>query len=188
MRKVVQFMHVSLDGFAAGPNGELDWAMVDSELFDFVAERTKNSDAALYGRKTWELMDGYWPTADQKPNPSKHTLEHAQWYRSIDKYVLSKTVKSDPAKKVHVIGNDLVREIGDIKNAKGKEILIFGSPTATHALARLGLVDASWLFINPILLGSGTPAFNGQKEITKMKLVDAHTFKSGVVCLHHEKI
>jgi len=59
MRKVVQFMHVSLDGFVCGPNGEMDWILVDDIIFDMVAARTNNSDSALYGRKTWDMMDGY---------------------------------------------------------------------------------------------------------------------------------
>lgn len=187
MRKVVQFMHASLDGFAAGPNGELDWARVDEELFDFVGDRTNSSDAALYGRKTWEMMDSYWPNAGKEPNASKHSREHSAWYNKIDKYVLSNTIKSDPSKKVHVLGKDLTKEITDLKKTPGNEILIFGSPSATHSLSRLGLVDACWLFLNPILLGKGIPAFDGQKEITKLKLVKSHTFKSGVICMEYEK-
>src|SRR5690349_5005296 len=103
MRKVVQFMHVSLDGFVSGPNGEMNWILIDQIMFDMVAERTNNSDSALYGRKTWEMMDGYWPTAAHQPNPSKHDIEHSKWYMSIDKFVMSNTIKSDPSKKVHVI-------------------------------------------------------------------------------------
>jgi dihydrofolate reductase len=187
MRKVVQFMHVSLDGFVAGLNGEMDWIYVDDELFEFASERTHGSDAALYGRKTWQMMDAYWPTAADVPDPTKHTLEHSGWYSKVTKYVVSKTMKSDPSKKVEVIGGDLAREVNEIKNGKGKEILIFGSPSAGHSLARLGLVDEYWLFINPVLLGKGIPMFDGQKEITKLRLTKAHTFKSGVVCLSHQK-
>jgi dihydrofolate reductase len=187
MRNVVQFMHVSLDGFAAGPNGEMNWISIDNEMFDFVHERTNISDAALYGRKTWELMDGYWPTAADKPNASKHDIDHGKWYNGIDKYVLSRTMKSDPSKKVKVIGKDLEQEIKDIKNGPGKEILIFGSPSAGHALSRLGMVDEYWLFVNPILIGKGIPMFDGQKEITKLKLEKSHTFKSGVIALYHKK-
>lgn len=187
MRKVIEFMHVSLDGFVAGPNGEMDWILIDEQMFEFVNERTNQSDAALYGRKTWQMMDGYWPTAGDKPNASKHDRHHSAWYNKIEKIVMSKTVKSDPSKKVRVIGSDLGREISEIKNAKGQEILIFGSPTASHALARLGMIDGYWLFINPILLGKGIPLFDGQKEMTKMNLVTTHKFDNGVICLSYEK-
>jgi len=188
MRKVVQFMHVSLDGFVAGPNGEMNWILIDQIMFDFVAERTNQSDAALYGRKTWEMMDGYWPTAGDAPDASKHDIEHSQWYNNVDKFVLSKTITSDPSKKVHVVGRDLVKEINDIKQNPGKEILIFGSPSATHSLMNLGLVDEFWLFINPVLLGRGIPMFSGIKDVTKLSLIKSHTFHNGVVAVSYSKI
>lgn len=188
MRKVVEFMHVSLDGFVAGPNGEMDWILIDDAMFDFVNDRTKTSDAAMYGRKTWQMMDGYWPEAGKNPKASKHDREHSAWYNKIDKYVLSRTMQSDPTKKVKVIGKDLVREMTEIKNGKGEEILVFGSPSASHALANLGLIDEYWLFINPILLGKGIPLFNGQKDITKMKLLKTHIFPNGVIVANHQKI
>jgi len=182
-------MHVSLDGFVAGPNGEMDWIIINDEMFDFVGDRTNHSDAAMYGRKTWEMMDGYWPTAvETTPNPSRHTVEHSKWYKEVEKIVLSKTMRSDPAKKVRVIGSDLKREVSEIKNGKGKEILIFGSPSAGHVLAQLGFVDEYWLFINPILLGKGIPMFKGLTDITKLKLTKTHAFDSGVVCVSHQKI
>lgn len=181
-------MHVSLDGFVGGPNGEMDWINVDDDLFQFANERTKASDAALYGRKTFEMMDAYWPTAADQPNASNHDIEHGNWYNEVDKIVMSRTIKSDPSKKMKVIGKDLVKEINEIKNGNGKEIVIFGSPGAGHSLAQLGLVDEYWLFVNPILIGKGIPMFNGQKELTKMKLVETHVFKSGVVCLNHQKL
>ena len=185
MRKVVQFMHVSLDGFVSGPNGEMDWIIVDEDLFDFANDRTDKSNAAIYGRNTYAMMDGYWPTADSSPNASKHDKQHAAWYRKVDKYVLSRTLKSDPSKKLHVIGKDLVNEVNAIKNGPGEEILIFGSPSAGHSLAQMGLVDEYWLFINPVLIGKGTPMFSGLKDITRLTLQKTHAFKNGVVCLNY---
>jgi dihydrofolate reductase len=188
MRKVVQFMHVSLDGYVAGPNGEMDWIIVDENLFDYVNERTDQSDAALYGRNTYTMMEGYWPTAGDSPNASRHDKQHSAWYKKADKYVLSRTLRSDPSKKLHVIGKDLVNEVNEIKRGPGKEILIFGSPSATHSLMQLGLIDEFWLFINPILIGKGTPMFSGLKDRTQLKLVKAHTFDNGVVCVNYVKV
>jgi dihydrofolate reductase len=93
MRSLVSFMHVSLDGFVCGPNGEMDWIKVDDEIFDYAGNRTSVSDTALYGRVTWEMMEGYWPTAADKPNASKHDIEHSTWYNKVDKVVLSKSMK-----------------------------------------------------------------------------------------------
>ena len=187
MRKIVQFMHVSLDGFVAGPNGEMDWITVDENLFDFVSDRTNRSDAALYGRNTYAMMDGYWPTAGDSPDASKHDIEHSAWYKKVDKYVLSRTLKSDPSKKLHVIGKNLVTEINDLKNAPGEEILIFGSPSSGHSLTQLGLVDEYWLFINPVLIGRGIPMFTGLSDITKLELKKTHAFDNGVVCLNYSR-
>lgn len=187
MRKIVQFMHVSLDGFVAGPNGEMNWITVDENLFDFVGDRTNKSDAALYGRNTYQMMEGYWPTAGDAPDASKHDKEHSAWYKKVNKYVLSHTLKSDSSKKLHVLGKDLKKEITDLKNGPGEEILIFGSPSAGHSLAQLGLVDAYWLFINPILIGKGIPLFTGLNDITKLKLKKTHAFDNGVVCLNYDR-
>lgn len=181
-------MHVSLDGFVAGPNGEMDWITIHEKMFDFVQERTNQSDSAIYGRKTWQMMDGYWPNAGSQPNASKHDIEHSAWYNGIDKFVLSRTIKSDPSKKVHVLGSDLAKEITGIKERPGKEILIFGSPSATHSLMSLGLVDEFWLFLNPVLLGKGIPVFSGIKDITKLKLLGSRVFDGGVVALSYQKI
>jgi dihydrofolate reductase len=74
MRKVILFMHTTLDGFVAGPNGEMDWINVDDEMFDFAGKQTNQADTALYGRVTFEMMNGYWPTAGEQPNASKHDI------------------------------------------------------------------------------------------------------------------
>src|SRR3954468_15144633 len=92
MRKIISLMHVSLDGFVAGPNGEMNWIKVDEELFDYIGKRISESDTALYGRVTYEMMEGYWPNAGNEPNASKHDIEHSKWYNKVHKIVLSKTM------------------------------------------------------------------------------------------------
>lgn len=188
MRKIVQFMHVSLDGFVAGPNGEMGWIKVDNEIFDFAAKRTNESDLALYGRNTYDMMEAYWPTAADKPNPTKHDIEHSAWYMQVDKVVLSRTLKGKVINKVKIISDNVASEILNLKQGNGKEIIIFGSPSASHSLMRENLVDEFWLFVNPILLGEGVPMFKDIQEKTKLKLLATHVFPSGVICLHYEKV
>jgi dihydrofolate reductase len=187
MRKLIFFMHTSLDGFVAGPNGELSWAKVDDEIFDFVAMMTDKADTALYGRVTYEMMQSYWPTAGEQPNASKHDKEHAVWYRNVSKVVLSKTLSEEGLEHTTVIGDRLAENITELKNRDGKNILIFGSPTASHSLLSEGLVDAFWLFVNPVLLGQGMPLFKGIHELTELQLLETKTFASGVIALHYEK-
>lgn len=187
MRHVIFFMHTSLDGFVAGPNGEMNWIHVDDELFDFVPSLTDNADAALYGRVTYEMMQSYWPTAGEQPNASKHDIEHSIWYKNVIKIVLSKTLNVQGLERTIVIKDNIVENIKKLKNQEGKNILIFGSPSASNSLLALDLIDEFWLFVNPILLGHGMPLFSADIETTKLKLVESRTFSSGVIALHYEK-
>jgi dihydrofolate reductase len=187
MKKVILFEHVTLDGFVAGPNGEMDWIVINQDMFDFVNERTSRSNSAMYGRKTWEMMEGYWPNAGKAPNASKHDIDHSAWYNKIDKFVLSNTIKSDASRKLNVIGKDLVKEVNEIKKMPGDEILVFGSPGAGHSLQQHDLIDGYWLFINPVILGKGTSLYSGVKDTKKFKLDNSHTFPNGVVCVSYSR-
>ncbi len=186
MRRLVFFMHTSLDGFVAGPKGELDWININEEIFDFVATMTDKADTALYGRVTYEMMQSYWPTAGQKPNASKHDKEHSEWYSKVSKVVLSKTMSEKGLKNTTVISDQLADNIDRIKNLDGKNILIFGSPTASHSLLSLGLVDEFWVFVNPVLVGQGIPLFKGVTETIPLTLLETKTFSCGVIALHYE--
>ncbi|HEY0609735.1 MAG TPA: dihydrofolate reductase family protein [Chitinophaga sp.] len=188
MRKLSVFMHISLDGFTAGPNGEMDWINVDDEIFDYAGQRTDESDTALYGRVTYEMMEGYWPTAADQPGASKHDIQHSKWYKSVDKIVLSKTLRGQQPDKTRIISDNIGAEIKALKKALGKEIIVFGSPSAVHTLTGEGLVDDFWLFVNPVILGKGIPLFKDLKDRVPLKLVESKTFSSGVVCLHYEKV
>lgn len=188
MRKLVQFMHVSLDGFVAGPNGEMDWIIVDDEIFDYAGERTSASDTGLYGRITFDLMEGYWPTAADQPNASRHDVEHAHWYKNVQKVVLSKTLAGKNLKNTKIISDNIASEVQKLKQAPGKEIIIFGSPSASHALMQAGLIDDLWIFVNPVLIGTGIPLFKGISDRMNLKLLKSHAFQNGVVCLHYERI
>ena len=187
MRKLIFFMHTSLDGCVAGPNGEMNWIKVDEELFDFVATMTAAADAALYGRVTYEMMQGYWPTAGEQPNASKHDKEHAAWYNSVSKLVLSTTMNEGGLKHTRIFGDRLSENINAIKQEQGKNILIFGSPGASQSLLNLGLIDEFWLFLNPIILGQGRPLFENIRETTALALVESKTFANGVIALHYAK-
>jgi len=187
MRKLTLFMHVSLDGFVAGPNGEMDWIKVDNEMFDHAGARTNQADTALYGRVTYEMMESYWPTAAEKPNPSKHDIEHSTWYSKVAKVIVSRTMKDVVLPNTRIISDNVTDEIINLKKMPGREIIIFGSPSASHLLMAGNLIDDYWLLINPILLGQGIPMFKGIKNRTQLKLVKSYPFASGVVCIHYEK-
>lgn len=190
MRKIISFMHISLDGFVAGPNGEMNWIKVDQEIFDFVGKRIREGDTALYGRVTYQMMENYWPTAADKPTATKHDIEHSKWYSKVHKVVLSKTMNPDSHEakgltNTTIISNNLSDRINEIKQQAGNDILLFGSPTATHSLIQHNLIDGYWLFLNPIILGRGIPLFTGVKDKIKLKLLTTHQFTCGVTELNY---
>jgi dihydrofolate reductase len=188
MRNLIFFMHTSLDGFVAGPGGEMNWIKVDDEIFDFVGTMTDEADTALYGRVTYEMMQGYWPTAGDEPDASKHDKEHSAWYNRVSKVVLSKTLSEAGLHNTKVISDELSENINKIKQQDGKNILIFGSPRASHSLLNEGLIDEFWLFVNPIILGQGLPLFKDVPGTIKLKLAGSKAFASGVIALHYQKL
>lgn len=179
---------MSLDGFVAGPNGEMNWIKVDEEIFDYVGIRISEGDTAMYGRVTYQMMENYWPTAGQKPGASKHDIEHSKWYNKVQKVVLSKTMRDADLTQTTIISDNLADRINEIKRSaygKSEEILLFGSPTATHSLIQQDLIDGYWIFINPIVLGKGIPLFTGIKDNIKLKLLGTHQFRCGVTELNY---
>jgi dihydrofolate reductase len=185
MQKLISFMHISLDGYVCGINGEIDWIKFDQELFDHVGVRIAKTEAALYGRKTFDLMQGYWPTAGQQPNATKHDIEHSQWYSKAHKIVLSTSLNGKVLENTTILNKDFDTKLKDIKQQAGTEILVFGSPTATHALLAEHLIDGFWLFVNPVVLGEGVPLFTDTKDKMNLKLIGTRQFNCGVVELNY---
>lgn len=178
-------MHISLDGFVAGPNGEMNWITVNEEIFDFVGKRISQTDTAMYGRLTFQMMENYWPGAGEKPGASRHDKDHSKWYKQAQKIVLSRSLDGSGLTNTKIIGEKLSDEIKEIKESAGSEILLFGSPTATHSLLQLDLIDGYWLFVNPIILGQGIPLFTGIKNKIKLRQVSTRQFNSGVTELNY---
>ena len=185
MSKIISFMHVSLDGFVAGPNGEMDWIKAEQEIFAYVGKRISETDTALYGRATYQMMENYWPAAGEKEGATQHEIEHSKWYGKARKIVLSKTLKGADLPNTRIIGDNLADRIREIKQEEGKEILLFGSPSATHALMQLNLIDGYWLFVNPIILGQGIPLFAGIQNKIMLNLLATRQFACGVTELDY---
>jgi len=179
-------MHVSLDGFVAGLNGEMNWIHVDEEIFDFVGNYTDEADTALYGRATYEMMESYWPTAGDKPNASRHDVEHSTWYKGVQKVVISDTMRGQDKPKTKIIGEDIPAQLNELKQQQGSNIIMFGSPGAAHSLMKYNLIDEYWLFVNPVLIQWGIPLFKNAKA--KLKLISNTAFSSGVICLHYQVV
>jgi dihydrofolate reductase len=186
MRNLVWLMHTSLDGFVAGPKGEMDWIVISDALFDYAKRLTDAADTALYGRLTWQMMEAYWPAAADKPNASRHDIDHSRWYNNVAKRVVSRTIKGATPANTAVIDGNVSAEIVRLKQQAGRDILMIGSPSVAHALMAENLIDDYWLFVNPILLGQGKPLFKNIKERAALNLAATDVLPSGVVCLHYE--
>lgn len=185
MRNILSFMHVTLDGFVAGPQGEMNWIKLDDEMFEYADRETGRSDLALYGRNTFKIMDDYWPAAGDEPGANKHHVNHSKWYNKVDKLVLSKSMAGQQIPKVTIVSDNLRSNITRIKEQPGQQIVIFGSPTAVHSLIKEDLLDEMWLMINPILIGKGIPMFKDIDAAKTLELVDSVRFKTGVIALNY---
>lgn len=183
MRKVMLLMHVSLDGFVAGANGEMDWIKFDDELVAYTEALTASSDTALFGRVTYQMMEGYWPTAAQQPNATKHDIDHARWVNHAHKLVFSKTLKKTQWNNSSIISDNIANEITRLKQQPGKNLLMIGSTKTAQSFMQLGLIDDYYINVNPVALGSGIPLF---KDKMNLQLVTAKTFSCGVVGLRYE--
>ncbi|GHO48121.1 dihydrofolate reductase family protein [Ktedonospora formicarum] len=186
MRKVVSLIHISLDGYAAGPNGELEWAIVDKETSSFVDGFIESVDTAIYGRITYQMMKDYWPTVPSDPESTQHDLDHSRWVEDVTKVVFSRTLDAVDWNNTTLVRDHYADAINSLKHQEGGDIMIFGSPRLVHVLAQDGLIDEYVINLNPLLLGGGTPFFKDIQGSASLKLVTAKQFHSGVVGLHYQ--
>jgi dihydrofolate reductase len=187
MRHLILLMHVSLDGFVAGPNGEMEWIRLDDALFDDVAAVAATADTALYGRVTYQMMESYWPTAGESPTATKHDLEHSRWVNDALKIVFSRTLATTTWQNSRIIRDNFAEEVRKLKAQRGKNLLMLGSATTAHTFMQHGLIDEYRLNVNPVVLGGGLPLFARLEDRLKLKLVSAKPYESGVVGLHYQK-
>jgi len=186
MRSVGLLMHISLDGFTAGPNGEMEWIHVEEELWDYTTALTDAADTAIFGRVTFGMMESYWPTAAEQPEATQHDIDHARWYNSVQKLVVSKTQTAVRGNNTRLVNGDIAAEIARLKQQPGKNLLMIGSTDLARTFTQLGLIDDYWLNVNPVVLGGGNPLFPTLQAPLNLKLAEARTFRSGVVGLHYQ--
>ena len=184
MAKLIYSMGVSLDGYIAGPNGEIDWAAPDEELHRFHNRQARETAAEFYGRRLYETMR-YWQTAEEDPALGEPAREFAQIWKATPKVVFSKTLGA-------VQGNATLRrevvasEITSLKGRTAKNLAVGGAGLASTFI-RLDLVDEYHLFISPVVLGGGTPFFPPLERQVELELVEARRFGSRVVYLVYQR-
>jgi dihydrofolate reductase len=182
MRKLIYSMGVSLDGFIAGPDGEIDWSAPDEERHRFHNQQTRQLGAVLCGRKLYEEML-YWETADENPSAAEHELEFARIWQDLPKIVFSKTLERVEG-NARLVSDGVAEEVAKLKEQSGKDLSVGGAGLASTFI-RLGLIDEYRLFVSPVVLGGGTPYFPALDERINLELVETRTFGNRVVYLRY---
>jgi dihydrofolate reductase len=179
MRKLIYSMGVSLDGFIAGPEGDIDWGAPDEELLRFHNQQTREIGAHLCGRRLYQDML-VWETAEEtRWNPQE--LEFARIWKAIPKVVFSTTLDSVEGR------NGVADEVAELEEQPGEGVVSVGGAGLASTLIKLGLVDEYRLFVSPVVLGGGTPYFPPLENRLNLELIETRTFGSRVVYVRYRR-
>ncbi|HEX5940449.1 MAG TPA: dihydrofolate reductase family protein [Dehalococcoidia bacterium] len=177
MRKLKTWNMLSLDGFFEGPSkGEIEWFVFDDELEKFILDTQLNAGALLFGRVTYEMMAGYWPTADGAI---------ADFMNSVPKVVFSRTLEKTDWNNTTLVKDNAVAEVQKLKEQPGNDIFVFGSADFSQTLMQNALIDEYHFGINPVVIGKGVPWFKGGYGTMGMELFDSKRLKSGLILLFY---
>ena len=189
MRKIILFMHMSLDGYVARTDGAMDWVTMSDTVMDqeFMEDLRPRVDAMLLGRVLYQGFQSYWPGVAQDPEAAADMGEFARWICDTPKYVFSKTLESADWQNSELLKGDLTSEVARLKGLPGKDIVLFGGAGMAGALAERGLIDEYRIKLDPVALGSGKPLFKDLQEQAQLTQTYAKAFPSGVVGLYYTK-
>lgn len=177
MRKVILSIMVSVDGFIEGPNKELDWHAFDEEMERYMSTEVLDKvDAILLGRVAYQLLADYWPSSADRIAPQVNDLP---------KIVFSRTLEKTEWKNSRIVKEGIAEEVSRMKQEPGKDLVLFGGAAIAQTFMQLGLIDEYQLIVNPIVLGTGKPLFKEVNERTKLKLLNAKSFRCGNVVLFY---
>jgi dihydrofolate reductase len=182
MRKLLSFHATSADGYYEGPGQAFDWPIVDEEFNQFALRQLEEADTLLFGRVTYQMMAGYWPTpAAEQDDPAV-----AAKMNGVAKIVISRTLGTVDWAPAQLIGDDVAEVLAKLKQQPGKNMMILGSSALTVSLIEMGLVDEVRVMINPIVLGDGKSLFRTAAERISLRLLESKSFRSGNVLLRYQ--
>ncbi|WP_316205212.1 dihydrofolate reductase family protein [Bradyrhizobium sp. SZCCHNS3004] len=177
MARLIMWDLMTLDGFVEGPGRDITWHndVCGEELERLSLRQLHGAGGLLFGRVTYELMAGYWPTASG---------EIADFMNSAPKYVFSRSLKSAEWQNTQLFGEDVAANVGRLKREHAKDIFLFGSADLAASLIPDGLIDEFRIALNPLILGGGTPLFKpGHRQ--RLKLIDSRPLSNGVVIVNY---
>jgi dihydrofolate reductase len=184
MRKLKLQAQISLDGYVASPEGQLDWMTWehDKKILDFINHLTDTSDTILMGRKMSPEFLNYWENiVDNQPDSPEFSFAN----KMVDtrKIIFSKTTNTTQGRNATVENGDLVEKVNQLKNQEGKDIVVYGGANFVSSLIHHNLIDDYYLFVHPIAIGKGLNIFQDRKPL---KLIDSTAYEYGVVVNHFQ--
>ena len=185
MRRLIYSLGVSLDGFTAGPGGEIDWTAPDEELHRFHNEQARELDAHLCGRRLYEEML-FWERFDESRPAADYEVDFARVWQRLPKLVFSTTLDRVEG-NARLAEGTVAEEVARLKAQPGRDLAV-GGPGLAATCIRLGLVDEFHLFIRPVVLGGGTPYFPALDARVRLELVESRTFGSRVVYVRYRRV
>ncbi len=186
MGKIIALGHMSLDGYMADLNRQIDWIRMDEETNKMVVDLYRGAAGTIYGRKTYELMDPFWPNVKKEPaNWPKWVVDYAEWVDGVLKVVVSTTLGSVGWKNTRLIRGNVVEEIRRVKQETKGDLLLLASGQLLATLLPAGLVDEVAVTITPVILGEGMPYFKGLSAKVSLELREERKFSNGVVGLRY---
>lgn len=185
MRKLIAAINMTLDGFC-----DHTAMTADDEIHEHYNELLRNADTLIYGRKTYQLMESYWPSVVKNPTGNKPIDEFAVLIDNISKIVFSRTLQHVDWKNTKLKKEIIKEEVLELKQSRndGSKNIIVGSPGLIIALMQLDLIDEYQLSVQPIILGSGLPLFKNVRYRIDLKLLKTKTFGCGAVTFYYEPI
>lgn len=183
MGKLIYSMNVSLDGFVETPEHSLDWANVDDELHAWFNDQSRRLEASLYGRRMYEVMAGYWPTAEEDPSAPEVMLDFARIWKPMPKVVFSSSLQGVEHNS-RLVQGDVSEVLARLRQEFDGDLDVSG-PTLAGQFVRRGLVDEYQLVVHPVILGAGTPFWPDLEAPANLRLTETRTFASGAVLMSY---
>jgi dihydrofolate reductase len=184
MRKIIYWVHSSVDGFIDGPNGEFDWPVMGPELSAYSDSLDRRVDTLLFGRPVWQMMVGFWPNAEAYSD-DPHVAAFAPFWRTTPKIVFSRDYAGDEWTE-RVINGNLLSEVTALKALPGKDLLLTGGADLAGALSGLGLIDEYHVAVHPVVLGGGRRLFAEPEQRLNLRAVASRLVDGQVVVTSYQ--
>ena len=190
MRKIIVSMNITVDGFIAGPDCELDWhfSRWSTEMAEALGEKLSQADTILFGRVTYNAMAGYWQSRYHHTDLPREEYAFAEMMQQHRKIVFSRSMQNAPWENSMVVKGNMQKAIAALKQQPGKDMIVYGSGRLVSALMKKDLIDGYTLWIHPVLLGKGRRFSKGLNKVRNMELKESVIFQSGVVRMEYRSV